>query len=862
MHVKILMEIAKRAGQMLWNQTKKKADGNMLFNIVVIGIGLFLIFLVLVAGVVMAIFKYFMCSGIMGLFNDCEDDPIPNKDIEKLADLMYEQRKNAGVTTGVGLFRLADESLIGDGTAADMSGEDVDFTQKPYNTNIFSLSSRLQGVVKNKADVYQSVGEKYGINPAFIAAVSMLESGNGSSSLAKEHNNVGGITCASGNSLVKSCYTSSSGRKWSEYSSVDKSIEHMGQIFKKKCADAGKNTVYECWQVYSPPSDGNLTWGPDVVSIMKKMTTDNSMYKPVDESSGSEEEASEETGIAKEAIDEAEIWVRTLAQIDLMKMESSEIKSKNFKEGGKYYNTNLHKTYQIAKEKYGKKDDWNEEIYYYMMQVRFDIYTCYFIEDDKWIGDRCKGAEIEKHIDKGDKGVVPMTVKKKVGEEEQVEFKYTKEELLHNFEKYSLASPKEFKKWVDYYLKTMFEGMYGPDMGTATIPSAGWIIPMEDGTYNFSSPFRPPHRPDHNGVDMGTLGVQRVPVYASASGTVISAGRNGGGYGGIITLDHGNGYYSQYSHFWVDDIVVRKGQTVQQGQLLGGAGNDMYGDAWHLHFEICKSTRTITGSNLAPGKGDLTACADFMDPASPEFGLNFNKVQDTKKSQERATKFVKEWEAKAMKGEIIIMPGFTPSAGLGNLSAKYENRGDPGSCSSGIGDPGGVSCGKYQIATNPGTLAHFVSWLKSKYPKYHDGLKGPTVGSPSFVAAWKKVYQKDPNGFAHAQHQFIIDTHYLPQVNGIKSVIGLDVTQRHFAVQEMVWSMSVQHRNNTPGAFKDALGVNGWKKMSDAEIITKVYDYRYARWSCCRPRFIDEKADALKLLGNAGSSAPNPNVSH
>ncbi|MCA1064651.1 peptidoglycan DD-metalloendopeptidase family protein (plasmid) [Rossellomorea sp. AcN35-11] len=161
---------------------------------------------------------------------------------------------------------------------SSLTGTDADFTSTPHHTDKSSISSRLKGVAKNKADVYISVGEKYGINPAFIAAVSMLESGNGGSYLATTHNNMGGITCASSNPLVSGCYTASTGRDWSYYDSVDKSIEHMAQIFKNVCKDNGRTTVYECWQVYSPPSDGNPHWGPDVITIMKQMTNNDDLY--------------------------------------------------------------------------------------------------------------------------------------------------------------------------------------------------------------------------------------------------------------------------------------------------------------------------------------------------------------------------------------------------------------------------------------------------------------------------------------------------------------------------------------------------------------------------------------------------------
>jgi len=41
---------------------------------------------------------------------------------------------------------------------------------------------------------------------------------------------------------------------------------------------------------------------------------------------------------------------------------------------------------------------------------------------------------------------------------------------------------------------------------------------------------------------------------------------------------------------------------------------------------------------------------------------------------------------------------------LGDLSAKYESSGDPGSVSSGYQDPGGKSYGAYQLSSNAKSL--------------------------------------------------------------------------------------------------------------------------------------------------------------
>ncbi|MBT9255849.1 M23 family metallopeptidase [Phycicoccus sp. MAQZ13P-2] len=76
-----------------------------------------------------------------------------------------------------------------------------------------------------------------------------------------------------------------------------------------------------------------------------------------------------------------------------------------------------------------------------------------------------------------------------------------------------------------------------------------------------------------------------TPVYAAASGTVISAGW-GGGYGNRIVIDHGLergvGLASTYNH--LTSFVVQGG-SVSRGQLIAYSGTTGTSTGCHLHFE-------------------------------------------------------------------------------------------------------------------------------------------------------------------------------------------------------------------------------------------------------------------------------------
>ncbi|MFV0624325.1 M23 family metallopeptidase [Sphingomonas sp. ac-8] len=84
----------------------------------------------------------------------------------------------------------------------------------------------------------------------------------------------------------------------------------------------------------------------------------------------------------------------------------------------------------------------------------------------------------------------------------------------------------------------------------------------------------------HRGVDLP--GVVGTPVVAAASGVVCVAARRGG-YGDLIELAHPDGTTTRYAH--LSRILVRPGETVVQGQVIGRMGSTGRSTGSHLHFE-------------------------------------------------------------------------------------------------------------------------------------------------------------------------------------------------------------------------------------------------------------------------------------
>ncbi len=98
----------------------------------------------------------------------------------------------------------------------------------------------------------------------------------------------------------------------------------------------------------------------------------------------------------------------------------------------------------------------------------------------------------------------------------------------------------------------------------------------------------------HKGMDLTMSSAYGKAVYASAGGTVISAGWHGG-YGKCVKIRHSNGYVTLYAH--MSSILVSVGDTVVQGQQIGRIGSTGNSTGPHLHFEII-----INGTQVNPAR--------------------------------------------------------------------------------------------------------------------------------------------------------------------------------------------------------------------------------------------------------------------
>jgi hypothetical protein len=142
-----------------------------------------------------------------------------------------------------------------------------------------------------------------------------------------------------------------------------------------------------------------------------------------------------------------------------------------------------------------------------------------------------------------------------------------------------------------------------------------------------------------------------------------------------------------------------------------------------------------------------------------------------------------------------------------------------------------VSYGRYHFSSagknkNESSVAEFIN----SNPELASEFKGLTPGSNEFGLKWKEVNSKNPN-FGQQQHEFIKNKYYDVAVKRINDELGFDVNTRSRAVQEAIWSTSVQHRNTTSTILKRAFKDKGKdiNKLSDEEIIKGIYQERGAK---------------------------------
>jgi len=141
----------------------------------------------------------------------------------------------------------------------------------------------------------------------------------------------------------------------------------------------------------------------------------------------------------------------------------------------------------------------------------------------------------------------------------------------------------------------------GTSISTGDAGSLDW--PLEGNLiYRFGLERRPNGTTFRwNGIGLGAA--PGTPVHAVRAGQVLFAGPFEG-YGPIVILHHGGGFYTHY--MYLEEIGVVEGRDVEAGQVVGTVGGGDTPEGPHIEFQI-----------RAPVEGDLPRAQDPLQWLKP-----------------------------------------------------------------------------------------------------------------------------------------------------------------------------------------------------------------------------------------------------
>jgi len=173
-------------------------------------------------------------------------------------------------------------------------------------------------------------------------------------------------------------------------------------------------------------------------------------------------------------------------------------------------------------------------------------------------------------------------------------------EIAQKEKEYNQAKQREWAQYMSTYVtQAPAAGATGGSSGGSsggTVSSSGWLRPL--ASYTITSPFGNRDAPtagastNHQGIDLGAP--EGTPIYASRTGVVTTAtfGKSAGYY---VSINHGDGFSSIYMH--MTRYVVRSGQAVSAGQVIGYVGSTGVSTGPHLHFGISYNGKYVNPAN-------------------------------------------------------------------------------------------------------------------------------------------------------------------------------------------------------------------------------------------------------------------------
>jgi murein DD-endopeptidase MepM/ murein hydrolase activator NlpD len=152
------------------------------------------------------------------------------------------------------------------------------------------------------------------------------------------------------------------------------------------------------------------------------------------------------------------------------------------------------------------------------------------------------------------------------------------------------------------WLQANSVGTIPPSAGHSTKYRFIWPEPKAQISQGFGPTtfwFEPPYGAYphfHTGIDL--VEPFGSPVYAADDGVVALVGNNANGYGNYVVIAHSGGFNTLYGH--LSTALVKVGQTVTQGTVVGLEGSTGNSTGPHLHFELRINQKPIDPTPYLP----------------------------------------------------------------------------------------------------------------------------------------------------------------------------------------------------------------------------------------------------------------------
>ncbi|MEO0184229.1 MAG: M23 family metallopeptidase [candidate division WOR-3 bacterium] len=105
---------------------------------------------------------------------------------------------------------------------------------------------------------------------------------------------------------------------------------------------------------------------------------------------------------------------------------------------------------------------------------------------------------------------------------------------------------------------------------------------------------------EHKGIDIA--GPLYSPVISAASGTVTALGWDSL-YGNYVIIEHSFNYKTFYGH--LDSIIVKRGDAVTGGKIIGTLGSTGQSTSPHLHYEVIFQGKPVDPMVYLPTKTEI-----------------------------------------------------------------------------------------------------------------------------------------------------------------------------------------------------------------------------------------------------------------